>query len=302
VSLSTNSTNASAVPNYGQGYVMIGQDGGSYAYGNAPNDGSIESVNSGATAESWLGHPINSGAASPAMDGYWMMTSAGQTCAFGSARGAYPTWTSGTLTTADSGTNWCFEAPSGITYAGTPIAIAGYSDDGYWQVTSTGAVYAIGAPSYGNAPAGNTIVAIAATADRDGYWLVASNGAVFAFGDAQYIGGMNGSTLSAPIVGITGDPVVSTAGHTGNDGYWLVGADGGVYAFNAPFDGSTGGTALDVPITSGVASMDGGGYMMASQDGGGVDFGDYQFQGSQSGTGLSDSNSTPNGVVAIGNL
>ena len=296
VSLSTGSTIASAVPNYGQGYVMIGQDGGAFAFGNAGFYGSIP-YTFHTTAQSWLFYPINAGATSPANDGYWMMTSYGEECAFGNVEAAEP---GGAY---DMGTNMCFDPPTGLTYVGTPVAMAGYDDAGYWQTTTTGDIYAFGNAPYDGGlstpPAGSSIVAMAATADHQGYWLVAANGAVYAFGDAQYIGGMNGQTLNKPIVAIVDDPAASTSGHTGNDGYVLIGGDGGQFAYNAPSEGLIADTALPFPISSAAESSDGAGNMMVGQDGGALTFGDFQFQGAMSGNGLAFPS---NGIVAMGNM
>lgn len=89
------------------------------------------------------------------------------------------------------------------------VAITAYgtgSPLGYYLVSRDGAVYAFGAAPYeGSLPAlGITpnapIVGMAAT--YDGYWLVGADGGVYAFGQATFAGSMGGDHLDAPIVGI----------------------------------------------------------------------------------------------------
>jgi hypothetical protein len=75
---------------------------------------------------------------------------------------------------------------------------------------------------------------IASTDTGNGYWTVTSDGAVGAFGDAEYHGGafdfdesVPGRQPMAP-----GSEVVGIAGK-GTDGYWLHASDGGVFAFGS---------------------------------------------------------------------
>jgi hypothetical protein len=75
---------------------------------------------------------------------------------------------------------------------------------------------------------------IASTQTGQGYWTVTSDGAVGAFGDAQYKGGafdlhedVAGRQPMAP-----GTEIVGIAGK-GNDGYWLYASDGGIFAFGS---------------------------------------------------------------------
>ena len=62
-----------------------GANGGVYAFGNAGFWGSIQSVNSGQTAQSWLGTPIIGVAEVPGGGGYWLAGDNGEVCGFGSA-------------------------------------------------------------------------------------------------------------------------------------------------------------------------------------------------------------------------
>ena len=73
----------------GNGYWVAGNSGGVYTEPlTAPFYGSIGSINPGQTAQSWLGAPIVGIAAVSAAaggGGYWIATSNGEVCGFGSA-------------------------------------------------------------------------------------------------------------------------------------------------------------------------------------------------------------------------
>lgn len=79
---------------------------------------------------------------------------------------------------------------------GDEMIAATSTGNGYWQVRTTGAVFAWGDATYhggantGDLAAGDVIVGIAGHG-TDGYWLSATSGAVFAFGSAKYYGGYN---------------------------------------------------------------------------------------------------------------
>jgi hypothetical protein len=73
--------------------------------------------------------------------------------------------------------------------------IAGTGGDGYWTVTSDGAVYAFGNAEHkggANTPdvtqPGVEIIGIAGDGTTAGYWLYGSDGSIFAFGSAQFHG------------------------------------------------------------------------------------------------------------------
>ena len=90
---------------------------------------------------------------------------------------------------------------STIKLAAPFVGITATSDwQGYWLVTSNGAVYPYGdAHNYGGASAvrlAAPIVGIAATPDGLGYWLVGSKGAVYGYGDAGNYGGTSASKHS----------------------------------------------------------------------------------------------------------
>jgi hypothetical protein len=75
---------------------------------------------------------------------------------------------------------------------------------------------------------------IASTESGQGYWTVTSDGAIGAFGDAEYHGGafdfdesLPGRQPMAP-----GTEIIGIAGKD-NDGYWLYASDGGVFTFGS---------------------------------------------------------------------
>ncbi len=78
-------------------------------------------------------------------------------------------------------------------------------------------------------------------------------------------------------------PVVGMAYHPGG-GYWLVASDGGIFSFGtAPFEGSTGGMALNAAISGMAATTDGNGYWLVGSDNGVFAFGTAGFFGSDPG-------------------
>jgi hypothetical protein len=200
----------------GQGYRLVGSDGGVFSFGDAGFHGSLSGTH--------LSAPVV-GIASPDDDGYWLVGADGGVFSFGDA-GFHGSMGGKRLT-----------APVvGITTAG---------DAGYWLVGSDGGVFSFGDAGFHGSMGGKQlsapIVGMVSTPDGGGYWLVGSDGGVFSFGDATFYGSMAGHKLAAPAVGMT------TSGDA--KGYWLVGADGGVFAFgDAQFEGSTGGKVLAAPV------------------------------------------------------
>ena len=240
--------------NFGQGLIMIGANGGVFAFGNAPFKGS--------EAGQHLNAPIVGSARTADGQGYWLVGSDGGIYAFGDA---------------------AFEGSEGGQHLNAPIVGMAATGDsgGYWLVGSDGGVYAFGdAPFYGSLPASGitpngAISGIAVTRDGGGYWLVSTGGSVYAFGDAPNFGSMAGQPLSAPIFGIA--PVPS------GQGYWLVGSDGGVYAFgDAQFYSTPVPTHLPLPIVGLNPTTDGAGYWLVGSDGGMVTYGDAHYIGGES--------------------
>ncbi len=63
-------------------------------------------------------------------------------------------------------------------------------------------------------------------------------------------------------------------------GYWLAASDGGIFSYNVPFNGSAGGTPLNMPVVGAAPTPDAGGYWLAASDGGVFSYGDAGFFGS----------------------
>ena len=251
------SNEASATPKRSAGYVLVGRDGGVFAFG-VPFKGSLGGVK--------LAAPIVGAAETPDKGGYWIVARDGGVFAFGNA-GYY-----GSL---------------GGVHLAAPIAtiVATPTGKGYWLIGTDGGVFSFGdARFFGSLGAlhlDGPIVAAATTSDGKGYWMVGADGGIFSFGDAHFHGSLGGVHLDGLIVGIapTGD----------NGGYTLVGADGGVFGFgDAHFYGSLGGIHLAQPIVSVVTTADGKGYTLVAADGGAFAFGDATFVGSLGGDGVTD--------------
>lgn len=164
------------------------------------------------------------------------------------------------------------------------------SNNGYWQLKSSGQVETHGAAAHGSGPLhpeADSYQAIIPSSSDDGYWLATAEGRVAAVGDADDVVdlfellGPNG--LQGPIAGATGTP--------SGKGFWLVGSDGGIFALgDAEFYGSIPdlqqpggpleGQELAAPITGIASSPTGKGYWMVAGDGGMFAFGDAGFYGS----------------------
>ncbi len=247
-----------------EGYLLSATDGGVFAFGTIPFEGSA--------AGSTLSAPVV-GVAESAQGGYWQASADGTVLphgagSFGSMAGQH------------------LNAPiAGI--AATP------NGGGYYLVGADGGVFAFGDARFMGSMAAQKlnapIVGIAATADDQGYYLIASDGGVFAFGDASFQGSMGGKPLNRPIVGLAVDAATF--------GYWLVGSDGGVFAFASPFLGSMGGLSLDAPVVGIASTADDLGYRMAGADGGVFEFGTAQFFGSMAGKPL---NEPVVGIASVG--
>ena len=194
----------------GDGYRLLGSDGGLLEYGQTPFFGS--------TSGTVLNKPIVGMAATPDGGGYWLVASDGGIFAFGDAQ---------------------FYGSTGAIHLNKPIVGMAATPDGggYWLVASDGGIFAFGdAHFYGSTGAlalNKPVVGMAATPDGKGYWLVASDGGIFAFGDAHFYGSTGALALNKPVVGMAATP--------DGKGYWLVASDAGIFAFgDATFLGSPG--------------------------------------------------------------
>ena len=257
----------------GAGLWLAGRDGQVFAFGAAPNLGSM--------AGRQLNAPVVAMAATPDGHGYWLTASDGGVFAFGSAPylGSASEAVAGAAHPGATATKpGAASAPgvtSGTLAASGPVAAGSVASAGSVAVGGSGAVG-------GSVPVGGSVatpgglvapvVAMAATPDGRGYWQVASDGGVFAFGSAPFLGSMGGRQIQAPVVGMAPAP--------DGRGYWLVSFDGGVFAFgSAQYHGSTANIALNALIGGLVPTVTGRGYWLWGMDGSVYAFGDAPYHG-----------------------
>ncbi len=235
------------------GYQLAGSNGGVYAFGGAPYEGSLPGDGV---------HVTNITAMTSTSDGkgYWLVGSDGGVFAFGTA--AYE----GSL-------------PGDGVHVSDIVSIRITNDGkGYWLVGSDGGVFTFGDARYeGSLPGDGVhvadIVGMRKSGDDAGYQLVGRDGGVFSFGDAPFEGSLPGDGIH--VTDIVGMENVQ-------DGYILVGSDGGVFTFgNAVYQGSLPGVGVRVSDIVGIASGSSGlGYVVVGADGGVFTFGDIAYSGS----------------------
>ncbi len=134
---------------------------------------------------------------------------------------------------------------------------------GYWIADEDGTVTGFGVTDFGDRTnPTSSVTGIDSLYDKQGYWTVEANGDVTAFGQAVDHGDLLALDIdpASPVVGI------SSLGS--GDGYYLLGEDGGVFAFDAPFYGSTGDIALDLPVKAMDVAPGENGYWFVAADGG----------------------------------
>ena len=228
------------------GMMMLGRDGGLFAYGGSAFEGSA----TGLSTSAFTGiASVND------RDGYLVVAADGEMFPIGKAA------THGDL--------------SKYVLAGRIMGIATTpSGNGYWMVGADGGAFAFGDAHFYGSMAGRhlaaPVVAIIATPTGHGYMLIAADGGTFAFGDAHFYGSMAGHQLAAPIVSAAMTP-------TGN-GYYLAGGDGGAFAFGrAIYRGGVAGVRLTAPVSAIVLTQDGLGYWLVGGDAGVFTFGDAPF-------------------------
>ena len=162
----------------GDGYWLVANDGGVFAFGDAKFFGSTGAIR--------LNKPVNGMAATPSGLGYWLVASDGGIFAFG-----------------DAG----FAGSTGALRLNSPIVgmAPTSTGKGYWLVAADGGVFAFGDATFwgstGDIKLNSPIVSMAATPTNGGYWLVAADGGVFAFGDAEFAGSTGATKLNQPIRG-----------------------------------------------------------------------------------------------------
>jgi uncharacterized protein (DUF1501 family) len=156
----------------GNGYWLLGRDGGVFAFGDARFFGSTGSM--------VLNQPIVGMAAWPDGQGYWFVASDGGVFTYGEAQDRF------------------FGSMGGrplnrpiVSMAPTPSGL------GYWLIASDGGVFAFGDAGFfgstGSIALVRPIVSFKPTPTGQGYWFVASDGGVFAYGDAGFHGSAAGS-------------------------------------------------------------------------------------------------------------
>ena len=149
----------------GNGYWLVGQDGGIFNFGDA--------VFYGALGRSGYTDIIG---ISPA----WHATAATATGSF-APMAAPMTIIARHLGGGEAGSAVIASATTG-------------SDNGFWEVTTGGAIFSYGNAGYhGGAPAGHTpwVGMARGPSATGGYWLLDNTGAIFTFGDAVFHGGAN---------------------------------------------------------------------------------------------------------------
>jgi len=179
----------------GQGYWMLGGDGGVFTFGDADFYGS--------TGNQRLNAPAVAMAATPSGGGYWFVAADGGVFTFGDAP---------------------FYGSLGGTRLNSPVVgmASTPTGRGYWLVAADGGVFTFGDAAFfgstGNIPLAEPIVGIAPTPTGNGYWMAAEDGGVFTFGDATFRGSA-----------VTGQPQVPFVDFApAGAGYRIVGADGDV--------------------------------------------------------------------------
>ncbi len=176
----------------GTGYWLVAKDGGVFNFGGAKFAGSTYSYGiTGLSGAHPLNAPIVGVIPTPNGGGYWLIAADGGVFDFGNAKFYGSTYSQGH--TGLGGSN----PISGRIVGG----VATPSGNGYWLVSSTGAVYNFGGAANegdtaskgytglgGSHPLPAPIVSIAADSAGTGYWLVGSDGSVYNFGSAVYSG------------------------------------------------------------------------------------------------------------------
>jgi hypothetical protein len=235
MTMSSAITGMAATPD-GEGYWLVGTDGGIFAYGDAAFEGSLGSIK--------LNGPVVAMTSTADGKGYWLSAIDGGVFAFGDAK--------------------FYGSMGGTSLNGPIVGIAATPDgDGYWLIAADGGVFAFGdAGFYGSMGATHLaagVTGIAATHDGKGYWMVAGDGGVFAFGDAGFYGSKGSKPPSSSIAGMATTP--------DGDGYWMVGNDGSVFGFgDAQSFGSSATTPPISPVAAITATADGQGYWLLQPD------------------------------------
>jgi subtilisin family serine protease len=208
----------------GQGYWIVDDTGGVFAFGAATWQGNV------VRGQLAAGERDTSLSATPSGDGYWIFTTRGRVLSFGDAPFLGDVHT---------------KALNGEVLDSVPTP----TGQGYYLVASDGGIFAFGdarfAGSMGGRRLNAAVESLVPDPDGSGYWLVAADGGIFAF-DAGFHGSMGGQRLNRPITGMVPYGV----------GYLMVAEDGGIFAFSdLPFAGSLAANPPARPITAVAASL-----------------------------------------------
>jgi N-acetylmuramoyl-L-alanine amidase len=215
----------------GDGYWLVGSDGGIFSYGDARFFGSTGALR--------LNAPIVGMAAAPDGGGYWLVARDG-----------------GVFNYGDAG----FFGSAGAMHLNAPIVGMAATGDGrgYWLVATDGGIFSYGDARFWGSTGGMhlnaPVVGMSASPSGGGYWLVASDGGIFSYGDARFSGSTGALHLNKPVVGMAAAP---------EGGYWLVASDGGIFTYgSAAYYGSLGGAVLPSAAVGMAATPSGGGYWL----------------------------------------
>lgn len=268
---------AGALTSSGGGYWLYSNDGGIFAYGDAPflgrpNVRYMALPPQDVWFEPWeMSAPVVDMAIKPTGDGYWALAVAEY------AVESVPDQVHAYGTAIDFGS----PLEQGIQVPSELVGIASTpTGNGYWLVARNGGVYAYGdARFYGSASNINLageMKGIVPTPTGKGYWLWAEDGGVFAYGDAKFLGSWAGERVDAGSWGAVGFDVSPTGA-----GYWQLLVNGQVRNYgSARHYGDRSGATQRGEITGFTASKSGEGYLISATDGGVFTFGDAPFRGS----------------------
>ncbi|MGH9150110.1 MAG: cell wall-binding repeat-containing protein [Acidimicrobiales bacterium] len=163
----------------GNGYRLVGADGGVFAFGDAAFFRPTGAVT--------LNQPVVGLAPTPTGGGYWLAAADGGVFAFGDAN--------------------FFGSTGSMTLNRPVVGIAPTpSGNGYWLAAADGGLFTFGDAGFfgstGSMTLNQPVAGIASTPSGNGYWFGAGDGGVFAFGDAGFFGSAGGLRLGGPVVGI----------------------------------------------------------------------------------------------------
>ncbi|MHB8320330.1 MAG: hypothetical protein ACYDEP_14080, partial [Acidimicrobiales bacterium] len=222
-------TGMAATPD-GEGYWLVGSDGGVFAFGNAHFYGSLP--------EEGI-HPngiIVGIVATPDGKGYWLLGSDGGVFAFGDAH--------------------YFGSAVGLLYpASMATGIAAAPDGGgYWVVDNLGNVHPFG-DTTGQGNASNVLghypccaIGIAELADANGYWIPGAYGAVYPIGTAPVGMGSLAGEVNTPTNCYFGECVRSMSASYEDRGYYLNEGSGGLFPFgHVTWYGNAGWNCSEIP-------------------------------------------------------